>query len=203
MDKGKIIAILLCIAAIALGLCYLYFVGEWYDRHKNEKTQNITLPKLLATPVIIEEISPPDPSLSCTVKPVESNLINNAYAHDPTWNEMMQFLGDDLTDLGVYNEYYHACADFAEEFHNNAEANGLKSAFVVIEFENKSVGHAMNAFSTTDYGIVFVDVTGDETNDTKNNDKVCSVEIGKKLMCAGIYGSKYEYSVVKDFEIQW
>jgi len=201
MDKGKIIAILLCIAVIALGLCYLYAVGEWYDKHKEEKTQNITFPKLLATPVIIEET--PDPSLSCTVKPVEPNLTNNAYAHNPTWNEMMQFLGNDLTDLGIYNEYYHACADFAEEFHNNAEENGLRSAFVTIEFENESIGHAMNAFETTDYGIVFVDVTGDEINDTNNKDKVCSVKIGKKIECVGIHGTKYEYSAVKDMDLEW
>jgi hypothetical protein len=88
------------------------------------------------------------------------NLVNNDEAVDPTWDEMIAFLEDDNTDRKEYVPDKFICGGFAQELHNNAEAGGIKSAWVAIDIEGDPLGHALNAFNTTDKGMVFVDCTG-------------------------------------------
>ncbi len=86
-------------------------------------------------------------------------LVNYKNATDPAWNELMSFLEKDDTDEQPYIEGSFVCADFAEMLHNNAEASGIKAAFVGVDFV-VGEGHALNAFNTTDRGQVYVDCTG-------------------------------------------
>lgn len=88
-----------------------------------------------------------------------ARLINNDEASPPTWQELMAFLEADITDHKPYNADSFACVAFAEELHNNAEAAGIEAAFVGVQFEDREVGHALNAFNTTDRGLVFIDCT--------------------------------------------
>ncbi|MGA3094311.1 MAG: hypothetical protein ABSD79_02875, partial [Dehalococcoidales bacterium] len=88
-------------------------------------------------------------------KPVQ--LINNDNAVDPTWKELKSFLYLDKTDEEPYIEGSFECASFAEELHNNAEARGIRAAFVSIFFSNDFEGHAINAFQTTDKGLIYID----------------------------------------------
>ena len=87
-------------------------------------------------------------------------LLNNPQAHDPTWQELMNFLSLDRTDERTYWNLIYVCGSFAEDVHNNAEAAGLRAAWVVIEFATGGDDHALNAFMTTDKGLVFTDCTG-------------------------------------------
>jgi hypothetical protein len=88
-----------------------------------------------------------------------ARLINNSDATPPTWQELMDFLTADATDRKQYNVDSFACVAFAEELHNNAEAAGIEAAFVGVQFEDREIGHALNAFNTTDRGLVFIDCT--------------------------------------------
>lgn len=88
-------------------------------------------------------------------KPVA--LTNDDNAVDPTWQELKDFLLSDKTDQQPYIEYSYECASYAEEVHNHAEARGIRAAFVAIFFSNDLEGHALNAFQTTDKGLVFID----------------------------------------------
>ena len=88
-----------------------------------------------------------------------ARLINNSEATPPTWQELMDFLAADTTDQKPYNIDSYACVAFAEELHNNAEASGIEAAFVGVQFEDREIGHALNAFNTTDRGLVFIDCT--------------------------------------------
>jgi hypothetical protein len=88
-----------------------------------------------------------------------AQLVNNKEASDPTWQELMEFLEADTTDQKPYVVDSYSCFAFAEELHNNAEAAGIKAAFVGVQFEDREVGHALNAFRTTDRGLVFIDCT--------------------------------------------
>jgi len=88
-----------------------------------------------------------------------ARLINNDEASPPTWQELMAFLAADITDKKPYNADSFACVAFAEELHNNAEAAGIEAAFVGVQFGDREVGHALNAFNTTDRGLVFIDCT--------------------------------------------
>jgi hypothetical protein len=89
------------------------------------------------------------------------NLVNNEEAVDPTWPELITFLQVDDTDQYRYYDEVMICGDFAEKLHNNAESYGIKAAFVAVWFENEEVGHALNAFNTTDLGLIYIDCTGE------------------------------------------
>ena len=62
------------------------------------------------------------------------------------------------------------CGDFAERLHNDAEMAGIKCAYVSIDLSGytdqnnygigSNVGHALDAFQTTDKGLIFIDDTG-------------------------------------------
>lgn len=101
------------------------------------------------------------------------HLVNNRQATDPTWEELVAFLQDDDTDSLAYRRgIYHStgepivpgfvCGDFAERLHNNAEAAGIRAAFVVFHLRDEEP-HALNAFETVDYGLVYVDCTGKDS----------------------------------------
>ncbi|MFA5308026.1 MAG: hypothetical protein WC370_00890 [Dehalococcoidales bacterium] len=87
------------------------------------------------------------------------NLINNPDAVDPTYAELLSFLISDITDSYRYVTDYYMCGNFAETVHNNAEAAGIRAALVLITFDVPP-GHAINAFLTTDRGLVYIDCTG-------------------------------------------
>ena len=95
-------------------------------------------------------------------------LTDNATAVNPTWAELKEFLFEDKTDKNLYVDDVYMCGSFAEELHNNAEAIGIRTAFIVIHFYN-SDSHAVNAFKTVDQGLVYVDVTGDRAPITLSN----------------------------------
>jgi hypothetical protein len=117
-------------------------------------------------------------------------LINNKNSINPSYTQLEQFLMNDKTDEYPYVEtgkepgpisgspeshidVVHiqniidgiaqpgppdVCADFAERLHNDAEFAGIRCAFVIVD---TSLGyHALNAFQTTDDGLVFIDDTG-------------------------------------------
>ena len=86
-------------------------------------------------------------------------LINYNHAQDPTWEEVLKFLKNDSTDDEFYDLDSFVCTGFAEMLHNNAERAGIKTAYVGIAFP-EGPGHTLNAFNTTDKGLVYVDVTG-------------------------------------------
>ena len=119
-------------------------------------------------------------------------LINREVAHNPTWSELMLFLEQDATDSRLYSPLL-LCGGFAELVHNNAESAGIASAFVAINFE-EGIGHAINAFNTTDRGLVYIDCTGRDISsmhvhlpgyiyigDTGSHDTIAYLEIGEPI----------------------
>jgi hypothetical protein len=111
---------------------------------------------------------------------------NNPNASNPTWRQLVSFLDSDTTEklrywdlelgfaytldtlkkLGVAegeSPEYFVCTDFANLLHDNAEAIGIRAAVVGVFFEGKDDGHVLNAFVTTDRGLVYIDCTGNES----------------------------------------
>jgi len=87
-------------------------------------------------------------------------LIDNPEAKDPTWAELKAFLATDRTENHEYILYEYDCSQFSRDLHNAAEAAGIRCAEVQVMFDGAIWGHALNAFLTTDYGLVYVDCTG-------------------------------------------
>ncbi len=126
-------------------------------------------------------------------------LQDNPNAKDVSFAALKSFILSDPTSEKPYLEGVADCVDFAEEVHNDAEQAGIKAAFVCISFEGEQVGHALDAFETTDKGLVYIDCTGQglksisystvEGGSTQlhNNpepgqyDKIAYIEKGKQL----------------------
>lgn len=88
------------------------------------------------------------------------HLIENSHAANPTWQQLKTFLIADGTDKRPYDLQTYPCGIFAEDLHNNAEAAGIRAAWVGIDFSDGGVGHALNAFNTSDKGLIYIDCTG-------------------------------------------
>jgi hypothetical protein len=123
-------------------------------------------------------------------------LANISGAQNPTWQQLVEFIASDNTDSKAYDLKTFPCGAFAEEVHNNAEAHGIRAAWVAVDFEDDSIGHALNAFETTDRGLVYVDCTGNRAQNVpvqvegedvskaygvlKSNDSVAYLQVGKE-----------------------
>jgi hypothetical protein len=143
-------------------------------------------------------------------------LTNNSTAEDPTFDELMTFIKVDATDSREYIEGAFVCADFAEMVHNNAEAAGIRAAWVGLTFNGTEEGHALNAFETTDKGLIFIDctnsgITNGQSNGSRNCDAIAYIEEGKKygvLLVERMMAVEYdfyslEYTFYAECEKSW
>jgi len=74
--------------------------------------------------------------------------------HDPTYQEMKNFLKADDSDAISYSKD-HSCTDFTTEVNNNAESKGIRCGTVYIIYAE--TGHSIVAFNTTDKGLIFIE----------------------------------------------
>ena len=96
---------------------------------------------------------------------------DNSQAVNPTWNQLITFIAQDKTDQHPYNINSFNCVNYATTIYNNAEMSNIEAATVTMNLQNSAAGHAINAFITSDYGLVYVDCTG--------NDAIARVEAGR------------------------
>jgi len=79
--------------------------------------------------------------------------------YNPTHEEMREFLASDETDSCSFITGKFVCSDFAAQLNNNAEANGVRVAYVRIR--SKKWGHTVIAFDTVDRGLIFIEPQSD------------------------------------------
>ncbi len=131
-------------------------------------------------------------------------LVNNPQATDPTFAELVAFIKADPTDTRDYikdgpNAY--VCSDFAEEVHNNAEAAGIRAGWASVRFTGMAVGHAINAFETSDKGLIYIDCTNgrnpeNDSDDAPSWDTVAYIETGQRygiLHIDRVEAAPYDY----------
>ena len=124
------------------------------------------------------------------------------------------FLEADDTDENPYVAGKFICGDYAEMLHNNAEAEGIRAAYVAVRLPHEP-GHALNAFQIGE-AIVFIDVGGgdnvaymerDERYGTIDIENVDSVDDTNYDFFTSYGGTKgYLEAVddtVEDFYIHW
>jgi hypothetical protein len=206
-------------------------ITEWWGHQQEQTTATIEPPSGSTTEPPAENQSP-SPSINTSqgitnfynVQPpyaktfggVSIHLMNNQNSLDPTWQQLLLFLNNDATDKKSYDLVSFPCGAFAEEVHNNAEAAGIKAAWVAVDFADSSDEHALNAFNTTDEGLVFVDCTGEccsslipsgfgsKTYGSANSwDKIAYVEVGEEygLITANVASSP-DYSCYLQYHAQ-
>jgi len=117
-------------------------------------------------------------------------LLNNPNSTNPTFEQLLSFIRRDTTDSNRYIEIgsgAYVCSDFAEDVHNNAEAAGIRAAWVGIDFYSGGAGHAINAFETTDRGLVYIDCV--------EGDALVYIEIGEEYIAIDItYAESLSYT---------
>jgi hypothetical protein len=79
--------------------------------------------------------------------------------HNPTYKELREFLADDKTDLNTFVSGEYVCFDFAAELNNNAEARGIRAAYVRLRANEWA--HAVVAFETVDRGLIMIEPQSD------------------------------------------
>lgn len=124
-------------------------------------------------------------------------LIDNKNAQDPTWQQLVDFLTADQTDRKEYVKDVYVCSGFAEDVHNNAEAAGIRTAIVYVGFEDSAISHVLNAFNTTDRGLVFIDCTGVSGITNTAWDRVAYIRVG------GQYGLIHLDTPIQSFEYEF
>jgi len=135
------------------------------------------------------------------------NLKNNPSAKDPTFAEVVAFIKSDQTDKIPYSSSYQ-CDQSARDVHNNAEAAGIRTAYVSIQLSNPNDLQFCDAFQTTDKGLIYVDCTGDPGGpETSNCDcTVKNVAVGVKYHPESLYppyDRDYTQGTIESFKLYW
>jgi hypothetical protein len=94
---------------------------------------------------------------------MEAGLGHGYTLKDPTYEQVITFLKEDKTDRNEYvKDTYgvYVCSHFARDVCNNAEAEGLRCAFVELRYPDG--GHSIIAFNTIDAGLVYFEAQTDE-----------------------------------------
>jgi len=74
---------------------------------------------------------------------------------NPSFQELRDFILGDTTSRNSFVLYEYECRHFTTTVNNNAEAEGLRCAFVLLCFEQGQ--HSVIAFETTDRGLVYIE----------------------------------------------
>lgn len=169
-----------------------------------EQMKGTLLSILIIGVLLLSACAAPAPNITLTPPREDTQaveLMNNPNATNPTFAELVAFLERDCTDEYSYifgpPKNAFVCSDFAETVHNNAEAAGIRAAWVGLDVEGETEGHALNAFETTDLGLVYIDCTGkglwDESPNRSSWDRRARVEIGKPYAVADIDKAKTHF----------
>ena len=137
------------------------------------------------------------------------NLANSETASNPKWAELLDFLREDKTDENTYVPDVYVCRHFARDLHNNAELAGIRAAYVAVNLPGAA--HALNAFKTTDRGLVFIDCNGLPASQSgpSNCDKTVDVRLGEHYIPESLFpesswGAIWEdMGTVLDMRIWW
>jgi len=127
-------------------------------------------------------------------------LASQVDLRDPSYAEVMAFLIRDKTNLRAYDIDRYNCIHYCADVNNNAEAEGVRCAFVVLEYIEEIADHTIIAFNTTDRGLVYFEPQSDE---------VANPVVGKRwYQCIvpepGYYYSPPPYNdTIKSIEVIW
>jgi hypothetical protein len=100
--------------------------------------------------------------------------------HNPTYEEVMEFLARDDTDSRHYIKGAYVCRDFAADVNNNAESEGIRTAYVRIHTEGWS--HVIVAFETVDRGLIFVEPISDTIVNPRVGEAYCWMAKGGRVV---------------------
>ena len=136
-------------------------------------------------------------------EPISELLPDEPVLRNPSWTELKDFLYDDDTDEMAYVYPKTICYDFAQRLQENAKAAGWRCALVTVGLEGypdwygygipSSAGHALNAFETTDKGLIYIDCTA-APGYRGNADKIVDVKVGEPYVPRAVFSSSVNWA---------
>ena len=111
---------------------------------------------------------------------------------NPSYQEMKEFLKADKTDAKQYIKGKYDNLNMTADINKNAEAQGIRTAKVYIEFPKHSC--TLVAFETTDMGLIFIE---------PQSDKEMKVEVGIKYYEDNGYRKQDWDDTIKEVVIAW
>ena len=145
---------------------------------------NDTPPQMAVRTEVTEPLAVP--VATCVESAVSSESVSSSSQaialKDPTFQELRDFILRDPTSRNEFVLNQYECRHFATEVNNNAEAEGLRCAFVLLCFDRGQ--HAVVAFDTTDRGVVYIE---------PQTDAAIHPEVG----------GKYQEKEIKEILIAW
>jgi hypothetical protein len=113
--------------------------------------------------------------------------------HDPSYQEVLDFLAKDHSEDVPYNKENHICTDYTTDVNNNAEKAGLRCGSVYIIYPE--TGHSIIAFDTTDKGLIFIE---------PQYDKEVKLPVGKSYSVSnGFYNPDNIDDTIVRYLIMW
>ena len=207
----KIIVICLLIVVVSL------LVVDISERNANRSVQTETpaksLPPLILPPVVLPSSDYPYPMREINYTSHISgrvNVMDNPNARDVSYSELLKFLMEDQTDKIIYEEGVFSCPDFSQTLQQNAEMRGINCAWVYVDLL-EIVDHSLNAFLTTDRGLIFIDDSGMAVGFTHpyNMDKTVILNRGQRYCPESLFSesgwtSKWNCTgTIVDYKIYW
>jgi hypothetical protein len=123
---------------------------------------------------------------------VEAGTGHGYCLKDPHYAEAVAFLSSDRTDRNRYDDDNYVCSHFSRDVCNNAEAEGLRCAFVELRYSDS--GHSIIAFDTIDRGLVYFEPQFDDE---------VRVEIGRRYSQLNDYVVPSWDDVIRDIVVIW
>jgi len=124
----------------------------------------------------------------------KEGLATRVELSNPSYKELREFLAQDKTDSNPFISGEYVCFDYAAELNNNADANGIRAAYVRIRCQEWA--HAVVAFETVDRGLVFIE---------PQSDKEVELTVGRPYpwQLSGAYRSSLYNDPIVEIQILW
>lgn len=81
--------------------------------------------------------------------------INEYKTHNPSFEEMKDFLLSDITSHNQFIDGKYECINFAFDVNNNAKSKGIRCGIVILRYVD--LQHALLGFDTTDRGMIYIE----------------------------------------------
>ena len=202
---GEVMLVVMAVLVLALAVVgYLLYRFSFGDPLVPVGYESYQEPAAASEPYVT---APPDSQYSGNPPYVKRPgkyiyLINNADAGNVSFEALKAFIISDQTDRDLYIPGMRMCGSFAETLHNNAERAGIRAAMVILQFEDGSVPHALNAFETTDMGLVYIDCTGARRSPADFEEWLYKLfyVVGQDRMAYVMKGKEYGTILIEDAE---
>ena len=197
MDSNQKLAYTLGITIAALILCSgIAFISYTYGQHIGYNTGFEASKEITQSQVEVQQ-QPKQSDYQAGYKAGQQAALketaNRYNSHNPSYQEMLDFIAADNTNKNEYSEESYVCVDFSHQVNNNAEEQGIRCAVIDI-FYPEGKGHTIVGFDTTDKGLQFVE---------PQFDRLVKLEVGKSYSQANGYKSPPGDDTVIRYLITW